>query len=382
MKTKIITVLIVLLAVSSTYWYLNRQQPAQAVNPTSAPPAVAVSVLTVTAEPVQMSLSLPGRSAPFSQSQVRPQVSGIIKERLFEEGALVAKGQPLYQLDDARYQANLKAAQANLLSAKANHKATRARYNRVKSLVSKNAVSQQDLDDVEAQLDQAEADISVAQAAVELEQINVDYSRVYAPLAGQIGKSRLTVGALVTASQAEALTVITQLDPVYVDLQVSSEQAVLIQHSLSQGQTMPVKIQAAGHSFSGTLAFSEVTVDPTTGSVAVRVVTENPAHVLLPGMFVHADVMLGEQQAFRVPQRATVRTPDGRLLVWVVDPNNNQVSQRMLDVNRAEHDQWVVTGGLQSGEQIVVEGYHKLSPGAQVTTSHWQPSDQQASNGE
>lgn len=358
----------------TAYWFLNNQQVTGVdPQPQRQVTAVEVSSLVVNVEPVMLTLGLPGRTAPFSQSQVRPQVTGIIKERLFQEGSMVEQGQPLYQLDDARYQASLASARANLLSAKANHQAVSARQKRVLELVKKNAVSQQDLDDVNAQLDQAKADISVAQAAVDLEQINVDYCRVYAPLSGKIGKSNLTVGGLVTATQAEPLATITQLNPIYADLQVSGEQAVMVQQALNQGGTIAVDVQSPvmDDVLAGSLAFSEVTVDPSTGSVAIRALINNPDQVLLPGLFVHADVRLGEKQAVLVPQRATTRTPDGQLMVWVID-DSNQVSQQIIEVNRAVNDQWVVTGGLQGGEQIVIEGLQKLSPGAFVSASPWQ----------
>lgn len=382
-KNKILLFTAVLVA-AVALWYLFKQPAAEHSMPAmGANQATAVTTLVVSSEAVPMTMRLPGRTAAFSQAQVRPQVTGIIKQRLFEEGTMVEKDQPLYQLDDARYVANLKSAQANLSSAQANHKATLARYNRVQSLVEKQAVSQQDLDDVEAALDQAKAAIAVAQAAVDLEQINVDYSRVYAPLGGQIGKSNLTVGALVTASQAESLAVITQLDPMYVDLQISGEQAIHIQQALNQQASISVAVEAPTSQtpLVGSLAFSEVTVDPTSGAVAMRAVVENPDHLLLPGLFVHAHVNLGEQQAILVPQRATTRTPQGDLVVWVVDAQQ-QVSQRQLQVSRAQGDQWVVSSGLSDGEPIVVEGYQRLTPGAKVVASPWLSSTDSPSTGE
>lgn len=375
MNKKAIIILVVILAAAFAYYqFANKQADPQDAMP-SGRPAPQVSTLKLVKEPVTLKMTLPGRTSAYLQSQVRPQVTGIIKERLFKEGSSVEKGQQLYQLDDSQYVANLKSAQANLLSAKANLKATQARYNRTKSLEAKKAVSEQDLDDVEAQLDQAKADISVAEAAVALQQINVDYTRVYAPISGRIGKSNLTVGALVTASQAQALAVITQLDPMYVDMQVSGQQATWIQQQLNTGDAINVQLigQDVEHPASGVLEFSDVNVDETTGSVGLRALMDNSSGLLLPGLFVNAEITLGERDGVLVPQRATTRTPDGELSVWVLG-ENSQVQPKVIKVNRAVGNQWVVIEGLNGGEEIVVEGYQRLAPGAAVKATPWVPS--------
>ncbi len=370
-KTTVALIVVALIAVVGYQWFKTDETgPAQ--NATAGQPAIQVSVLQVKQEPVTLKMTLPGRTSAYRQSQVRPQVSGIIKERLFKEGASVEKGQQLYQLDDAQYVANLKSAQANLLSAKANLKTIQARFNRTQSLESRKAVSEQDLDDVEAQLDQAKADISVAEAAVAIQQINVDYTRVYAPIGGRIGKSNLTVGALVTAGQSQALAVITQLDPMYVDMQVSGQQAIWIQQQINNDATIKVELigQDMDHPASGVLEFSDVNVNETTGSVGLRALMDNSNGLLLPGLFVNAEISLGEREGVLVPQRAATRTPDGELSVWVIDANN-QAHLKIIKVNRALGDQWVVIEGLEGGESIVVEGYQRLSPGAQVSTAPW-----------
>jgi membrane fusion protein (multidrug efflux system) len=357
------------------YWYFQNQQPAGEAGFPQGNQLIKVSTLVIKTEPVVAKLSLPGRTTAYRQSQVRPQVSGIITERLFKEGALVEQGQQLYQLDDARYAANLKSAQANLMSAKANLKTTQARYNRVKSLELQQAISEQDLDDVLAQLDQAKANISVAESNVELQQINLDYTRVYAPISGRIGKSNLTVGALVTANQAESLAVITQLDPMYVDLQVSGEQAMKVQQQLNLDQNVSVilnDIPGVG-TMQGELEFSDVNVDESTGAVALRAMIANPDQALLPGLFVNAELTLGEQMGFLVPQRATTRNPSGELLVWVVG-KNKQVNSQIIEVSHASQDQWVVINGLNDNDEIVIEGYQRLSPNAEVETTPWQSS--------
>ncbi len=354
----------------------DQQQQAAMNGPAKTP----VTTLTMESEVIDMTIELPGRTAAFTQSQVRPQVSGIIKERLFEEGSMVEKGQQLYQLDAARYEANLKSALANLQSVKANAKAVEAKYKRVLSLIEKSAVSQQDLDDVEAQLDQSKAAIAVAEAAVLLEKINVDYSKVYAPISGRIGRSNLTEGALVTASQAEALATITQLDPIYVDMQVSESDSISVQQKLNAGQTIEVFLNGdSTKGAKGTLAFSDVMVNETTGSVALRAVMDNEKGGLLPGLFVNATISLGEQEGLLLPQRATVREPSGDLVVWVVD-QQNKAQPQTIQVSGAQGAYWVVKNGLKPGDQIVVEGYQKLSPGSEVMTSAWQPIANTAQN--
>lgn len=347
----------------------DQQQQTAMKGPVKTP----VTTLKMESEVINMTIELPGRTAAFTQSQVRPQVSGIIKERLFEEGSMVEKGQQLYQLDAARYEANLKSAQANLQSAKANAKAIEAKYTRVLSLIEKSAVSQQDLDDVEAQLDQSKAAIAVAEAAVSLEKINVDYSKVYAPISGRIGRSNLTEGALVTASQTESLATITQLNPIYVDMQVSESDAMQVQQKLNEGQTIEVTLDGYESSDSkGSLAFSDVMVNETTGSVALRAVMDNDEGGLLPGLFVNATVYLGDQEGLLLPQRATVRNPSGDVVVWVVD-QHNKAQPKTIQVSGSHGAYWVVKKGLKAGDQIVVEGYQKLSPGAEVMTTEWQP---------
>jgi len=376
MKNKITWIIIFIGAAGyAAFWYMqNQQQTGMGSSPyPQGKQVMKVSSVVVKAEPVIAQITLPGRTTAYRQSQVRPQVSGIITQRLFKEGALVEQGQQLYQLDDARYEANLKSAQANLLSAKANLKTTQARYKRVKSLEQKQAISEQDLDDVMAQLDQAKADISVAEANVRLEQINLEYTRVYAPISGRIGKSNLTVGALVTANQAESLAVITQLDPMYVDMQVSGEQAMKIQQLVNQNQKVSVKLFdiPGASAMQGQVEFSDVNVDESTGAVALRAVVANPSQTLLPGLFVNAEVSLGQQTGYLVPQRATTRNSTGDLVVWVIG-QNNQVNPQVIKVSHAIKDQWVVIEGLNGDTEIVVEGYQRLAPGAEVDATPWQ----------
>lgn len=370
MKNKIITVAVLALAGAGVWYYQSSQSEAVTAQQVPAgPKKVNVTALVVQPEMVDINMTFPGRTVAFQQSQVRPQVTGIITERMFKEGALVEKGQQLYQLDDARYEANFKSTQANLQSAKASFKSIQARYNRIKSLIGSQAVSQQDLEDVEAQLDQAKAAIAVAEAAVSLEKINLDYTRVYAPISGRIGKSNVTVGALVTASQSAVLTTITQLNPIYVDMQVSGDDLQPIQKHINSNEQVSVQLKGYNTEH-GELIFSAVTVDENTGSVALRAKMNNEDRHLLPGLFVSAEVSLGMQKHILVPQRAATRNPNGTLQVWIIE-SDNTVSSRLIEAKQTQKNQWIVTQGLKSGDRIVIEGYQRLAPGAEVTYTDW-----------
>jgi membrane fusion protein (multidrug efflux system) len=334
-----------------------------------------VAVITIGQEEIVQSITLPGRISPFRQSQVRPQVDGIITERLFEEGATVEKGQQLYQIDDARFKAATGSALADLKSARANVKTIEARTKRYEQLVKINAVSKQEYDDVKAQLDQANAAIAVAQAAVDVANVNMGYTKVYAPISGRIGKSFVTEGALVTANQSQSLTVITQLDPVYIDMQQSGDEAVKLRTQMAGKDSVPVHVQLDEktnllYAHEGTLKFSEVTVDETTGSIALRAIMPNPDGQLLPGLFVRASVDLGSEKAILVPQRATVRTPDGKLVVWTVSADQ-KAHMTSIDVIKTYKDQWIVQSGLSVGDTVIIEGYQKIAEGALVKTTPW-----------
>ncbi len=348
---------------------------ANATEMRAAAPPPAVSVVTLAEQKILFSHTLPGRVSAYRQSQVRPQVNGIITKRLFEEGQTVEQGQQLYQIDDARYLAALNSAIADLKSAEANVKAVESRAKRYEDLVKIDAVSQQEYDDIRAQLDQAKAAIAVAQAAVDMAQVNLDYTKVYAPISGRIGRSVVTEGALVTANQAQHLAVITQLDPIYVDMQQSGAEAIKLRTRMIGKAEMPVRLvldEATGKNYShiGVLKFSEVTVDETTGAVALRALMPNPDDILLPGLFVRAELELGEETVLLVPQRATTRLPGGDITVWVVD-ENNQAQSRKIDVDLAHEDNWIVSSGLQPGDRVIVEGYQRVGPGAPVTPSPW-----------
>lgn len=378
-KAVLVLVLIVSLAGGGWYWWSSAHKAeGQGFGaPSGARPPQAVAVLKLVPEKITFTHQLPGRVSPYRQSQVRPQVDGIITERLFEEGADVEKGQQLYQIDDDRYKAALNSARADLKSAEANVKTVEARTKRYEELVKINAVSKQEYDDVKAQYDQAKAAIAVAQAAVDLAQVNLDYTKVYAPISGRISRSFVTEGALVTANQSQHLATITQLDPVYVDMQQSGAEAIHLRSRMAGKQEVTtvhlVLDEKTGKDYprDGTLKFSEVTVDETTGSIALRALMPNPDGLLLPGLFVRAALDLGQAEVLLVPQRAAIRTPEGGLSVWIVD-ENNQAQPRPIQVEQAYKDSWIVTDGLKTGDNVIIEGYLKIGPGAPVSPVPWQ----------
>ncbi len=350
----------------------------QAQGSAQSMPAPAVSVVKLIEQPVVHEMILPGRVSPSRQSQVRPQVDGVITERLFEEGAQVEKGQQLYQIDEARYLAQLNSAKADLKSAQANLKTLEAKARRYDDLVAQNAVSKQEYDDVIAQKEQAQAAISVAEAAVDVAKVNMGYTKVYAPISGRISRSFVTEGTLVITNQSQQLATITQLDPVYIDMQESGSAILTLRQAMSKLGAMDVELtvdEVTGERYgqTGSVKFSEVTVDETTGSVTLRAEMPNPDGVLLPGLFVKGHVITGRENALLVPQRATTRQPDGSLSVYVVN-QNNEVEGRTLNIGKIYRDKYVVLDGVTEGERVIVTGYQKVKPGAKVNPSDWQPS--------
>ena len=298
------------------------------------------------------------------------------KKRLFTEGSDVKAGDVLYQIDPAPFQAALDNAKAALGKAEANLPAIRLRVDRYLELLADKAISQQDHDDAVAALKQAEADIRYGQATVQTARINLGYTRIIAPISGRIGRSNVTDGALVGAYQAMTLATIQQLDPIYVDVTQSTTELLRLQRSpadahLNQNGTNQKKVKliledGTPYAWEGTLQFRDVTVDPTTGSVILRVVCPNPEGVLLPGMFIRAVVTEGiNEQAILLPQQAVSRDPKGNPLVLIVNAES-KVEQRMLTLDRAVGDQWLVSSGLAPGEQVIVEGVQRLRPGAVV----------------
>ena len=333
-----------------------------------------VAVVTITPQQVVLTTELPGRTSAFLIAEIRPQVNGIIQKRLFKEGADVKAGDLLYQIDPAPLRASCASVKASLAKAEANLSSITLRAARYKELVSEKAVSRQDYDDAEASLDQAEAEIEYWKAAVDAARINLDYTRITAPISGRIGKSDVTVGALVTAYQARALTTIQQMDPMYVDVPQSSSELLRLNRRLKSGildstgqnqSTVKLLLEdGTPYPHEGKLQFRDVTVDASTGSVTLRIVLPNPEHMLLPGMFVRAVVQEGvASQAILVPQQGVSRDPKGNPLALVVN-DAGVVQQRTLTLDRAMGDKWLVSSGLSAGDRVIVEGTQKVRPGA------------------
>jgi membrane fusion protein (multidrug efflux system) len=316
---------------------------------------------------------LPGRVNAFQISDVRPQVSGVIRRRYFHEGALVHQGQTLYLIDPSQYQAAAAQAAANLASARANAQAAQALAGRYKPLVTIEAVSKQDYTNAVAQARQAQAAIELNQANLRAAEINLHYTRVPAPISGRIGLSKVTEGALVTANQTDALTTITRLDPVYVDIQESAADLLALRQALSKAGAEPTEAQVrlklpdgSDYGFTGTVEFSQVIVDQNTGTVTLRARFPNPMSILLPGMFVNAVFAQAvNTSAFLVPQQAISRDPQGNATVFVVGPGNRAV-QRTVVADRTQGPYWVVTQGLSAGEKVITQGLGNLRDGAQV----------------
>lgn len=354
--------------------------------PGGPPPAQGtpeVGVVTVQPQRVAITAELPGRTTPFLIADVRPQVGGIVKARKFREGSDVKAGEMLYQIDPATYRASHDSNVAALAKAQASLKTTRLKAERYKELVAIQAVSQQDYDDAAASLAQGEADVASARANVETSRINLAYARIDAPISGRIGKSTVTPGALVTASQATALATIQQLDPIYVDVTQSSAAMLQLKQAMARGDLQKSGAHAArvrllledgsAYPLEGKLEFSDVTVDQNTGAITLRAVFPNPNADLLPGMYVRAVLQEGvKEQALLVPQQAVSRDSTGKPVAYVVDAQH-KLQRRMLETERAIGDQWLVKSGLQAGDQLVVDGQQRAAPGVEVKTVAWSP---------
>jgi membrane fusion protein (multidrug efflux system) len=355
------------------------------------PPAIPeVAIVTVTPERVVLTTELPGRTSAYLVAEIRPQVNGIIQERLFSEGSDVKAGSVLYQIDPAPYQATYNNAVAALARSEASLPPIRLKAERFRELVAVKAISQQDFDNAAAALKQAEADIEYSKATVESARINLGYTRIIAPVTGRIGKSNVTIGALVTAHQGSPLAVVQQLDPIYVDAAQSSATLLRLKRNIASGllkgngpnQTRVKLLLEDGTPYpqEGILKFSEVTVDPSTGSYILRMVFPNPKHVLLPGMYVRAVVQEGEvDRAILVPQQGVSRDPKGNPVALIVD-GEGKVQQRMITVDRAIGDKWLITDGLKPGDRLIVEGMQKVRPGASVKVASFDASGKDSSD--
>jgi membrane fusion protein (multidrug efflux system) len=323
-------------------------------SPAVAPSQPEVAVVEIKPERVSITTELSGRTSACLVAEVRPQVGGIIQKRLFKEGADVKAGEVLYQIDPATYQAAYASARATLARAEANVTAIRYRAERYRELVAIRAVSQQDYDDVVAALKQAEAEIEAGRAAVETARINLDYTRVTAPISGRIGKSSVTVGALVTANQPMA--------------QQSMAEGTLKRDSANRAKVRLILEDNSLYPLAGTLQFQDVTVDPTTGSYLLRILFPNPKRILLPGMYARAILEEGvNEQAILLPQQGVSRDPKGNPMSLIVDAKG-KVLQRMLTLDRSIGDKWLVSSGLEPGDRVIIEGIQKVKPGVSVKT--------------
>ncbi|SFN61220.1 membrane fusion protein, multidrug efflux system [Candidatus Pantoea varia] len=338
------------------------------------PPAV--GVVTLKTEPLKISTELPGRTSAYRVAEVRPQVSGIILKRNFIEGSDIKAGQSLYQIDPATYQASYDSAKGDLTQAQANARIAQLTVKRYKPLLGTKYISQQDYDTAVATAAQNDAAVQVAKANVETARINLAYTKVTSPISGRIGKSSVTEGALVQNAQTTALATVQQLDPMYVDVTQSSEDFMRLRSELESGQLKQndgkanvTLLMQNGSSYpqQGTLEFSDVTVDETTGSITLRAIVPNPNHALLPGMFVRARLDEGTNpNALLVPQQAVTRTPTGQATVMVVGADN-KVEARQVTTSQAIGDKWLVTDGVKAGERVISTGLQRAKPGAQVT---------------
>ena len=352
---------------------------AQQQQGASGPPPVGYVV--VAEQPVTLTSELPGRTSAYETSDVRPQVNGIIVARLFQEGDRVAKGEALYRIDPAPYQAQAASARAALTRAQAAIASSAALARRYGELVKINAISRQDYENAVTAADQARADVAAQQALLRSATIDLGRTVIRAPISGRIGRSIYTTGALVTASQPNALTTIQRLDPMYVDIQQSSADLLKLRQQILAGQVAsdgqaPVKLKLEDGSVygpAGTLRFADVTVDPSTGSQTIRAQFSNAAGLLQPGMYVRAQLSQGTQrQGMLVPQRAVGRDEKGNATVMVVGAGN-KIEVHQINAERAIGDAWLVNGGVKPGDKVIVEGAMMLRPGMPVTPQPWNP---------
>ncbi len=359
----------VVLAAAGGLWFESHKGQMGGGYP-SGPSIVEVKAQTVKAESIDLTQDLSGRTQAFYVAEIRPQVGGIIVSRLFEEGGTVTRGQQLYQIDPAPYQAAYDSAAADLQKAEANVKSIQGKQARYAELVKVGGVSKQDYEDAVAAYEQAKADVAIANAAVATAKINLDYTKVFSPISGRIGKSSVTEGALVTANQGEALAVVQQLDKVYVDVTQSVGEARKLRQTIDGSApalaTLTVEGETEPYSEKGTVQFADVTVDQGTGTVQLRILFENPKAELLPGMFVKARVVQSHKEgALLVPQRAVTRNADGTTTIWCLD-GEGKAQMRPLTLGQVVGDRWLVQSGLSDGDRIVVEGGQKITPDATI----------------
>ncbi|AYJ94873.1 multidrug efflux RND transporter periplasmic adaptor subunit AcrA [Klebsiella pneumoniae] len=349
-----------------------------------------VGIVTLKSAPLQITTELPGRTSAYRIAEVRPQVSGIILKRNFVEGSDIQAGVSLYQIDPATYQASYDSAKGDLAKAQAAANMDQLTVKRYQKLLGTKYISQQDYDTAVATAQQSNAAVVAAKAAVETARINLAYTKVTSPISGRIGKSAVTEGALVQNGQTTALATVQQLDPIYVDVTQSSNDFLRLKQELADGRLKQengkakvelVTNDGLKYPQSGTLEFSDVTVDQTTGSITLRAIFPNPDHTLLPGMFVRARLEEGiNPDALLVPQQGVTRTPRGDASVMVVG-EGDKVEVRQVTASQAIGDKWLVTDGLKSGDRVIVTGLQKIKPGVQVKAREVASDDKQQAAG-
>jgi membrane fusion protein, multidrug efflux system len=366
----------------------NEAQP-QAGPPALPPPAV--DVVTLHARPITLTTDLPGRTSAYRTAEVRPQVSGVLLKRLFNEGDVVQAGQQLYQIDPAPYEAALASAEATLAHARASVRTAQATVDRYQPLAATHAVSRQDVDNAAGTLEQNKADVASAEAAVKTASINLTYTKVLSPITGRTSRSSVTEGALVTASQTTSLVTVTQLDPIYVDVTQSTTTILRLKRELASGQIksvgegrIPVRLQledGSAYDETGALQFSEVTVDQGTGAVTLRAIFPNRDGLLLPGMFVREQLQEGiVQNGILAPQPGVTHNQKGEPTALVVDADG-KVQLRVLKTDRAIGNDWLIADGLKDGDRLIVSGVQKARPGMKVTVNEIATGDAGASPG-
>ncbi|MEQ1409422.1 efflux RND transporter periplasmic adaptor subunit [Neorhizobium sp. Rsf11] len=345
-------------------------------------PAAEVGVVTVAAETLPITNELPGRIAPTRLAEVRPRVSGIVVERVFEQGSLVKEGDVLYRIDQAPFQVQVDSAEATLKRAQAAQLQARQTADRQQQLRRNNVASQQEYDNAIAQLAQADAEVAIAEAGLASARLSLQYSQVTAPISGRIGRALITEGALVSTNSSENLATIQQLDPIYADFTQPAADLIRLRKALQDGQLMTgpneaeVKLildDGTPYDVPGRLLFSEAAVDETTGQVTLRGEFPNPNGDLLPGMYVRVQIQQGiASAAIAVPQQAVQRDAGGQASVLIVNAENT-VEQRRVNVGRSVNDRWVITQGLKTGDRVLAEGFQKTAPGAKVAPEPWVP---------
>ncbi len=361
---------------------MNGCSPKKTVTNSKTPE---VSVIIVKKEKTVISTELPGRTSPYLIAEVRPQVGGIVLQRLFKEGAEVKEGDILYQINPAPYQAIFDKSKAELDRAEARIISIKYKFERNKTLVLSHAISQQDFEISESDLSTAQAEIEAAKAAKEAAQINLDYTKVRASISGRIGKSHVTVGSLVTANDINPLATIQQIDPIFVDVVQSNADLLRFKQNIATGfikkidnNKVKVKLYLEDGSLyplEGELKFRDITIDQSTGSFILRIVFPNPEYSLLPGMFVHAVIKEGViDNAILVPHQAVSRNTKGEPIVYVVD-NSNKVEEKNIVVDRSIGNSWLIKDGLNPGDKLIMEGFQRIRQGIAVKAVPFEPTN-------